>query len=124
MLIGLAFSWLIGRSIARPLNGLADVMKRLADGDMSARIPATRASDEIGAMARTVIVFRDNMIERDRLTSDQTTSARDKEQRSEARRRRHRGVPRFDPAGARQSARHRASSSKCPRPSSTAPPTR
>ncbi len=84
VLIGLGFSWLIGRSIARPLNGLADVMKRLADGDMSAKIPATRTSDEIGAMARTVIVFRDNMIERDRLTSDQTKSAREKEQRSES----------------------------------------
>ncbi len=84
VLIGLGFSWLIGRSIARPLNGLADVMKRLADGDMSTRIPATHASDEIGAMARTVIVFRDNMIERDRLTSDQTMSAREKEQRSES----------------------------------------
>jgi methyl-accepting chemotaxis protein len=84
VLIGLGFSWLIGRSIARPLNGLADVMKRLADGDISAKIPATRASDEIGAMARTVIVFRDNMIERDRLTTDQTKSTREKEQRSES----------------------------------------
>src|SRR4029078_6916636 len=59
-------------------------MNRLADGDTSARIPATRASDEIGAMARTVIVFRDNMIERERLTSDQTKSTLEKEQRSEA----------------------------------------
>ena len=84
VLIGLGFSWLIGRSIARPLNGLADVMKRLAGGDISARIPATRASDEIGAMARAVIVFRDSMIERERLTADQTHSARDKEQRSES----------------------------------------
>jgi methyl-accepting chemotaxis protein len=84
VLIGLGFSWLIGRSIARPLNGLAGAMKQLADGDISAKIPATRASDEIGAMARTVIVFRDNMIERDRLTSDQTKSAHEKEQRSES----------------------------------------
>ncbi len=84
VLIGLGFSWLIGRSIACPLNGLAAVMKRLADGDISARIPATRASDEIGAMARTVIVFRDNMIERDRLTTDQIQSAREKERRSES----------------------------------------
>ena len=84
VLIGLGFSWLIGRSITRPLNGLADVMKRLADGDTSARIPATRASDEIGAMARTVIVFRDNMIERDRLTAEQTESAHAREQRSES----------------------------------------
>ncbi len=124
VLIGLGLSWLIGRSIARPLNGLAEVMKRLADGDISARIPATRASDEIGAMARTVIVFRDNMIERDRLTADQTRSALDKEQRSESRRRLDRSIPQFDPAGARQSARHCASNLKCPRPSSTAPPMR
>ncbi len=59
-------------------------MKRLAGGDISATIPATRASDEIGAMARAVIVFRDNMIERDRLTTDQTQSAREKERRSES----------------------------------------
>ena len=84
VLIGLGLSWLIGRSITRPLNGLADVMKRLADGDTSARIPATRASDEIGAMARSVIVFRDNMLERDRLTSDQIEAARAREQRSES----------------------------------------
>ena len=83
VLIGLGFSWLIGHSIARPLDGLADVMKRLSGGDISATIPATRASDEIGAMARAVIVFRDNMIERDRLTTDQTQSAREKERRSE-----------------------------------------
>jgi methyl-accepting chemotaxis protein len=84
VLIGVWLSWLIGRSIARPLHGLADVMTRLADGDTSTRIPATRASDEIGAMARTVIVFRDNLIERDRLTSEQTHATREKEQRSEA----------------------------------------
>ena len=83
VLIGLALSWLIGRSITRPLNGLAAVMKRLADGDTSGKIPATRASDEIGAMARTVIVFRDNLIERDRLTSEQVESARARELRGE-----------------------------------------
>jgi methyl-accepting chemotaxis protein len=84
VLIGLGFSWLIGRSIARPLNGLAAAMTRLADGDTSVRIPATRIPDEIGAMARTVIVFRDNMIERERLTAEQTSTAHEKERRSES----------------------------------------
>jgi len=83
-LIGLGFSWIIGRSITRPLNGLADVMKRLADGDTTARIPATRTTDEIGAMARTVIVFRDNMIERGRLSDAQAAAARAGELRSES----------------------------------------
>ena len=83
VLIGLGFSWLIGRSITRPLNGLVSVMKRLAAGDTSARIPATRARDEVGEMARTVIVFRDTMIERERLAAAQGETSRAREQRSE-----------------------------------------
>ena len=81
--LGLGFSWLIGRSITRPLNGLASVMKRLADGDTSARIPATHAQDEIGEMARTVIVFRDNMIERERLAETQAEASHAQELRSD-----------------------------------------
>jgi methyl-accepting chemotaxis protein len=83
VLIGLVFSWIIGRSITRPLNGLAAVMKRLADGDTSAHIPGTRARDEIGAMARTVIVFRDTMVEREGLAATQAEEGRTREQRSE-----------------------------------------
>jgi methyl-accepting chemotaxis protein len=83
VVLGLAFGLWIGRSITKPLHGLADVMKRLADGDTSARIPATQARDEIGAMARAVIVFRDNMIERERLTSAQAETTRAREQRGE-----------------------------------------
>ena len=79
--LGLGFSWLIGRSITRPLNGLAGVMKRLADGDTTARIPATHAHDEIGEMARTVIVFRDTMVEREKLAATQAESGRAQEQR-------------------------------------------
>ncbi len=81
--LGLGLSWLIGRSITRPLNGLVDVMKRLASGDTSARIPATRARDEIGEMARTVIVFRDSMIERESLAMTQAEESRAKERHSD-----------------------------------------
>ncbi len=80
-ILGLVFSWAIGRSITRPLNGLAGVMKRLADGDTTTRIPATHAHDEIGEMARTVIVFRDNMIEREKLAGIQAETGRAQEQR-------------------------------------------
>jgi methyl-accepting chemotaxis protein len=81
--LGLGFSWLIGRSITRPLNGLAAVMKQLATGDTSARIPATEARDEIGEMARTVIVFRDTMIERESLAQTQAETSRAQTQRSD-----------------------------------------
>jgi methyl-accepting chemotaxis protein len=80
---GLGFSWLIGRSITRPLNGLAGVMQRLADGDTAARIPATYAHDEIGEMARTVIVFRNSMIEREKLAATQADASRAQVQRND-----------------------------------------
>jgi methyl-accepting chemotaxis protein len=84
VLIGLACSYRIGRSITFPLEKLAAVMKRLADGDTSARPPETRSHDEIGAMARTVVVFRDNMIERERLSGAQSETNAAREQRGES----------------------------------------
>ncbi len=84
VLIGLACSWRIGRSIALPLEKLAAAMRRLADGDTSARPPATHAHDEIGDMARTVVVFRDNMIERERLAGVQSETNAARERRGEA----------------------------------------
>jgi methyl-accepting chemotaxis protein len=84
VMIAIGFSWRIGRSITRPLNGLATVMKRLAAGDTSARIPATASHDEIGEMARTVIVFRDTTIERERLTAVETQTNAARERRGES----------------------------------------
>jgi methyl-accepting chemotaxis protein len=83
VLVSVGLSLLIGRSITGPLHGLAEAMKRLAEGDTSAHIPATRTSNEIGAMARTVIVFRDNIVERARLTAAQLDSSQARERRSD-----------------------------------------
>ena len=82
--LGLLLSWLIGRSITRPLAGLSGAMGRLAEGDTSVAVPATEAKDEIGAMARTVLVFRDHAIERDRLAATQEETGRARERRAEA----------------------------------------
>jgi methyl-accepting chemotaxis protein len=82
VVLGLGFSWLIGRSITGPLNGLAVVMQRLAAGDTAVRIPATQMGDEIGEMARSVIVFRDTMIERERLAQKQAETGEERERRS------------------------------------------
>jgi methyl-accepting chemotaxis protein len=83
MALGFAFSWLIGRSITGPLAGLGNVMRMLADGEVTTHIPAVNARDEIGAMARTVVVFRDNARERDRLQREQTDAATQRERHSE-----------------------------------------
>jgi len=80
---GLILSYVIGRSITRPLNGLSAAMKRIAEGDTSVAIPATDTNDEIGRMARTVIVFRDNAIERERLAANEAEAHRARERRGE-----------------------------------------
>ena len=80
---GFALSWFIGISISRPLTGLAAVMRRLAGGDVTTQIPAVDAKDEIGAMARSVVVFRDNARERDRLQAEQAFAAGQREQHSQ-----------------------------------------
>jgi methyl-accepting chemotaxis protein len=82
LLAGVGLSWLIGRSITRPLVGLARVMRSLADGNIEAHIPAVNARDEIGAMARSVVVFRDNAREREKLEVEKARSASQREQHS------------------------------------------
>ncbi len=82
LLAGVGLSWLIGRSITRPLAGLARVMRSLADGNTEAHIPAVNARDEIGAMARSVVVFRDNARAREKLEAEKTESASQRERHS------------------------------------------
>jgi two-component system OmpR family sensor kinase len=52
----------ITRSVSRPLLNLARGMQALAAHDTNVSIPGTRRDDEIGEMARSVAVFRDNAI--------------------------------------------------------------
>lgn len=82
--LSLAFNWLIGLSITGPLAGLSNVMRKLAGGDVAAEIPAVNARDEIGAMARTVVVFRDNARERARLEGESADAFSQRERRAQA----------------------------------------
>jgi methyl-accepting chemotaxis protein len=55
-------AWLIGRSISRPLGQLGDRMRALADGALEGDIPGIGRGDEVGAMAATVQIFKDNAL--------------------------------------------------------------
>ena len=57
-----AVAWMIGRSITRPLSQLGARMQTLADGQLEENIPGSDRRDEIGAMAATVQVFKDNAV--------------------------------------------------------------
>jgi methyl-accepting chemotaxis protein len=62
---------LLGRSIANPINAMTATMRQIAEGDTSISVPALGRRDEIGAMAQSVQIFRDNMIEATRLRGEQ-----------------------------------------------------
>src|SRR6195952_1643390 len=55
-------AWMIGRSISKPLGALGDRMRALADGKLDGEIPGIGRGDEVGAMAATVQIFKDNAI--------------------------------------------------------------
>jgi methyl-accepting chemotaxis protein len=82
--LGVGFAWLIGSGIAGPVVGMTGAMERLAGGDKSAEIPGAERKDEIGQMAATVQVFRDNMIKADQLAEAQRAEQERKEKRQKA----------------------------------------
>lgn len=61
----------LGRSMTRQIGGITVSMRQLAGGNTAVDVPSTDATDELGEMARAVLVFRDNAIERERLAAEQ-----------------------------------------------------
>jgi methyl-accepting chemotaxis protein len=55
-------AWLIGRGISAPLNRLRGRMEGLAKGDLTEEIPGAGRGDEVGKMAATVQIFKDNAL--------------------------------------------------------------
>jgi methyl-accepting chemotaxis protein len=72
------------RSIVGPLLRLASPMRGLASGDLTAPVSGADRSDEIGAMAASVQVFKDNAVEAQRLRTEreerQEAAARERQE--------------------------------------------
>jgi methyl-accepting chemotaxis protein len=64
-------STLIGRSISKALSAMVAVMIKLAGGEVAVTIPGLGRKDEVGEMAGAVEVFKNNMIEAERLRAEQ-----------------------------------------------------
>lgn len=74
LLAALLIGWLyVGRAVVRRLVGLQVSMKALAAGDLSTQV-ATGGSDEIGAMASALQVFKNSMAESNRLRAERSES--------------------------------------------------
>jgi methyl-accepting chemotaxis protein len=61
---------MVRRRVCKPIVDLTATMSRLASGNTSDEITGVERSDEIGAMAAAVRVFKDNMIEAERLAAE------------------------------------------------------
>jgi methyl-accepting chemotaxis protein len=66
----LSFGILSGRVLG-PLKAMTVAMEKLANGEKSVDVPGVGRTDEIGQMAAAVQIFKDNMIEADRLRAEQ-----------------------------------------------------
>lgn len=78
--IGLAY--IARRFLVRPLLDLTAVMNRLSGGDNAVDVPSAERRDEIGAMARTVLSFRQAALDKIKLEAE----TQEQRQRMEAQR--------------------------------------
>ena len=69
--------YLAHRTVAGPLRRLAGIMREIAQGQFDVVAEGLKRTDEVGAMARAVMVFRDNGIA---LRDAQAQRAREREQ--------------------------------------------
>lgn len=68
--------WYGIRGVLRPVDDMANTMKRLAQGDTSIDVPGLGRRDEIGSMADALQVFKENAIEKIRLQDEQVVQTR------------------------------------------------
>lgn len=83
ILIGVALSFFLGRNVSDSVQSMTAAMRRLADNDLEVEIPAQGRGDEIGEMAVSVQVFKENAIERVRLEQEAEEQRRQQKLREE-----------------------------------------
>jgi methyl-accepting chemotaxis protein len=71
MLAALAISFYLGGAFSRPIQKMTETMRKLSDGDTSVEVPSTENKDEIGDMAKAVLVFKENMIQSEQMRAEQ-----------------------------------------------------
>jgi methyl-accepting chemotaxis protein len=71
LLVTLLACWMVSRDISGSMTRLKGDMQSLAVGDLTVGVSGTDRADEVGEMATTVQVFKDNAIEMERLKAAQ-----------------------------------------------------
>lgn len=88
--IGGGSFWLVIVRIVQPMRAISRAMQGLSEGDLGVEVVGTRRRDEIGAMAKSLQVFKDNAAEKIRLEEAQRDAERQQSAEREENRRRER----------------------------------
>ncbi len=76
--LAVLLGWLLSRLIVAPVAQMTGVMNTLASGNNAVEVPGTTRGDEIGAMAKALLVFREAAIDKEK--SDAAKKIADAEQ--------------------------------------------
>ncbi len=75
LLLIIASSLFLARSISRPMSGMTRAMHEIASGNIDTDVPARNRKDEIGKMASALEIFRQTEVDRRKLEADQVQQA-------------------------------------------------
>ncbi|CAO3357726.1 methyl-accepting chemotaxis protein [Azospirillum melinis] len=71
------------RTVSEPIRHLTEAMRSLAGGKLDQAVTGQERGDEIGGMAKALQVFKDGLIQADRLSREQAAEQAAKQQRAE-----------------------------------------
>jgi methyl-accepting chemotaxis protein len=71
ILIAAGSIYIVLSRVTKPINAISDTMIILADGNLEVEVPYSGRTDEIGTMAGSVQIFKENALERRRLEAEQ-----------------------------------------------------
>ena len=74
IVIGFAAAVLLARTISTPIKTITEAMKLLAGNDKTVEVPGVDRKDEVGAMARALLVFKDTAIKIEQVAQQQLES--------------------------------------------------
>ena len=80
---GIAAALLVGSGISGPIGRLTQAMRKIAEGDFTTEVEGENRKDEVGAMAKATLVFRDNGLRIAQMTQEEARRlVTDKENRA------------------------------------------
>ena len=82
--MALIIAFLLARGMSKPLGRMTHAMQRLATRDLSVEIDGQKRGDELGEMAKALIVFKDNLAKQRQMEADQAVQAEEKLRQTEA----------------------------------------